>query len=289
MKKIVITGAGSFIGQCITKWFVQKNKDYFIEEVDVQNESWKEYSFKGCEAIIHVAGIVHLQEKEGMWPLYHSVNCNLTYDIAKKAKADGVKHFVFMSTKAVYVPNTPHIIPSTPTGPRKMYGKSKLQGEEKLKTLSDDTFKVSIVRAPTVYGEGCRGNFPRLVKMSQKLHIFPKLPNKRSMIYIWNLCDFIYRIIDTPINDMILYPQDKEYCGTLKMMEGLWRARGEKYYLSSFMALGVKIVLKLKNEGTLHTMFTDSVYDKKMSNYYNFEYCVYSFEDAMKRVVKSIR
>lgn len=285
MKKILVTGINSYIGNSLITWFENRG-GYHIEAISVKNDAWKNKDLSEYDVIIHLAGIVHLQEKKKMWSLYSSINCDLTYAVAKKAKKDGVKHFVFMSTKGVYIPNTAHITENTQTTPTKMYGKSKLAGEEKIKTLSDSEFKVSIVRAPTVYGEGCRGNFPRLVKISEKLHIFPRLPNARSMLYIWNLCEFIYRIIDTLIQNMILYPQDKEYCGTMKMMTGLWQARGERYYLSKIMALGIKNLLKLKREGILHTMFTDSVYDYKMSNYYNYEYCVYSFEEAMKKTVE---
>ena len=266
MRNVLISGANSYIGRCLKEW-IEKHEGYRVDEIDVQGNDWKKADFSKYEVVIDIAGIVHIQEKDGMWPLYHSVNCELTYAIAEKAKNEGVNRFIFMSTKGVYVPNTAHIVPETPTGPTKMYGKSKLEGENEIKKLIDENYKVSIIRAPTVYGEGCRGNFPRLINMSKKVHVFPKLPNQRSMIYIWNLCDFIYRIIDNPIDDILLYPQDKEYCGTLKMMEGLWKARGEKYYLSHLLALGVRILLKIKKEGTLHTMFTDSVYDYQMSNY----------------------
>ncbi|MBR4731755.1 MAG: NAD-dependent epimerase/dehydratase family protein [Lachnospiraceae bacterium] len=286
MERIIISGAGSYIGKCIMEWFAKKNSSCLIKEMDVQTNSWRDLSFSEIDTIIHVAGIVHIKEKKDMWPLYHSVNCDLTYEIAQKAKKEGVKHFIFMSTKAVYVPNTPYICKDTPADPQKMYGKSKLEAEKKLQTLVDESFKISIVRAPTVYGEGCRGNFPRLVEMSKRIHVFPRLANKRSMIYIWNLCEFLYRIVFYPIPDIILFPQDKEYGGTLKMMEGLWHARGEKYYLSVLMALVVRIILPIKVKSSLHTMFMDSVYDYDMSNYYDYEYCVYSFGEAMKKVIQ---
>lgn len=285
MKNILIVGKDSYIGNCLKIWLEKRN--YTVDAISVKDNAWLNMDFSKYYALVDLAGIVHVRERNEMWDLYHTVNCELTYSIACKAKEDGVKHFIFMSTKGVYVPNTPHITNDTLTGPVKMYGKSKLEGEDRIKQLIDGNYKVSIVRAPMVYGEGCRGNFPRLISLSKSIHFFPNLPNKRSMIYIWNLCEFIYRIIAFPISDIILYPQDKEYCGTLKLMEGLWKARGEKYILSRILAFVVKILMKIKKSGILHTMFADSVYDLSMSDYYNWEYCIFTFDDAMKQITSN--
>ena len=106
MKKILITGANSYIGMSFEK-YIKDNfaSDYVVDTIDMIDGSWKEKSFAGYDVVYHVAGIAHSDngkisvEKE---KLYRSVNTNLTIEVAKKAKAEGVKQFVFMSSAIIY-------------------------------------------------------------------------------------------------------------------------------------------------------------------------------------------
>ncbi len=286
MKNVLITGANSYIGDCIKCWFAKYGGSYNVEDVDTIDGEWKKISFSAFDTVIHVAGIVHLKEKLSMKALYDEVNGRLPADVAQKAKTEGVKHFIFMSTKGVYTPNTPLIDKSTSPIPTKLYGKSKLMAEHALQTLESDGFHVSILRPPTVYGEGCKGNFHSLEAFSHKHHIFPKLYNKRSMIYIWNLCEFIRRITDTPLTEeKVLFPQNKEQKGTLDILEALWNGRGEKYRLSAAGALAVRLAMLLPKTGSLKTTFKDTVYSNNISSYFNYDYCVYSFEESIKHII----
>ena len=287
MKKILITGTDSYIGNSIKSWLSKFPNEYQIDEVDMRNDCWKDMSFSGYNVILHIAAIVHINEKDELWPLYQRVNTELPYLVAKKAKEEGVDHFVFFSTKGVYKPNTPFIDRDTVPQPTKLYGKSKLGGEKLLIPLNDDGFRVSILRPAVVYGEGSKGNFPKLQSLARKINFFPKKENKRSMIYIWNLCEYVRLLINDPLDDIILYPQNAEYIGTLDIMCALWKENNKKYHLSRFIAWGVNVLLKLPGMETVKTMFTDTVYDAKISNDFDNRYCVYSFEDSIKNIVNS--
>lgn len=287
MKKILIAGTDSYIGNSIKKWFSQWSDDYSIDEVDMRNDDWKNMSFSDYDVILHVAAIVHIKEKKELWPLYRKVNAELPCLVAKKAKEEGVGHFVFFSTKGVYRPNTPFIDKNTVPKPTKFYGKSKLEGENQLFPLNGDGFHLSILRPAVVYGEGCKGNFPRLQSLSERINFFPKKENKRSMIYIWNLCEYVRLLINDPLDEVILYPQNREYIGTLDIMRSLWKENNKKYHLSRFIAWGVNIMLKLPGLDTVKTMFTDTVYDAGISDDFDNRYCVYSFEESIKNIVNS--
>ena len=203
MKKILITGANSYIGTSFEKYMEQFGEDYSIDTVDMIGDSWKSKSFSGYDSVFHVAGIAHSdngkisKEKE---KLYYAVNTDLTIETAKKAKADGAKQFIFMSSAIVYGNSAPiglgkRITKDTPVNPANCYGDSKVQAEKGLRKLEDDSFKVVILRPPMIYGKGSKGNYPLMSKMAQKLPIFPYVKNRRSMLYIENLCEFIRLMI----------------------------------------------------------------------------------------------
>ena len=80
----------------------------------------------------------------------------MTIEVAKKAKKDKVKQFIFLSSMSVYGLEVGTITSETLPNPNTNYGKSKLMAEEALNKLSDDSFKVVILRPPMVYGEGCK-------------------------------------------------------------------------------------------------------------------------------------
>src|SRR5690242_13603090 len=100
MKKILITGANSYIGTSLERWL--ENKRYFIETVNMRSDVWRERDFSGYDTVIHVAGIAHVSSDPTMEDLYYKVNRDLTIETAQKAKNEGVKQFIFMSSIIVY-------------------------------------------------------------------------------------------------------------------------------------------------------------------------------------------
>lgn len=166
MKKILITGANSYVGTSVEKWLLMNPCEFEIDTVDTMNDAWKKADFTKYDAVFHVAGIAHVDPKPEMAPLYYKVNRDLTIEIAKWAKKAGVKQFVFMSSEIVYHVSRsmkPHIMTlDTKPNPNDFYGDSKLQAENGLNELACDTFKVANLRPPMIYGPKCKGNFLRL-------------------------------------------------------------------------------------------------------------------------------
>ena len=102
MKRILITGANSYIGTSFEKYVKQWPKEYTVDTIDMIKGTWKEKSFSGYDVVFHVAGIAHIKETKKNAPLYYKVNRDLTYEVAKKAKKEGIKQFVFLSSMSVY-------------------------------------------------------------------------------------------------------------------------------------------------------------------------------------------
>ena len=285
MKRVLITGANSYIGTSFEKYINNYNNDYFVNTVDMIGDTWKEMSFAEYDSIFHVAGIAHVDsgkispKKE---KLYRAVNTDLTIETAKKAKQDGVKQFIFMSSAIVYGDSAPLgrnkiITKDTPTSPANCYGDSKLQAENGLKKLEDNSFKVVILRPPMIYGKGSKGNYPALAKYAQKLPLFPKVENNRSMLYIDHLTEFVRLMIDN--NEAgIFWPQNKEYSNTSEMVHIIAAAHGKKIKLTTIFNWLLPFARRIS--GLVDKACGNLVYDKHLSEY-KADYRHYTFEESI--------
>lgn len=282
MKKVLITGANSFVGTNIEKWLLKNPSDFAVDTVDTMNDIWKTADFSKYDVVYHVAGIAHVDPKPEMAPLYYKVNRDLTIEIAKYAKAHGVKQFIFMSSGIVYHASkslkgdvkTKNTVPN----PNDFYGDSKLQAENGLKEMECDTFKVCILRPPMIYGPGNKGNLPRLGWLATKTPIFPAWHNKRSMLYVENLAEFVKQAILHELNG-IYFPQNAEYSDTVEIVRHFAKEHGHKIWISKIFNPLVWIASFFVP--AIPKMFSDSYYVQEMSTY-DFEYQLVSFEDSIK-------
>jgi len=269
MRKILITGANSYIGTSFEKWLQQWPEDYSIGTVDMIGNAWKNKSFAGYDVVFHVAGVAHVSTDPKMEALYYKVNRDLTIETAKKAKADGVKQFIFMSSIIVYGDssniNQKRVIDkNTIPQPSNFYGDSKLQAEEGIKPLESDDFKIVVLRPPMIYGKGSKGNYPKLAKMARKLPVFPDVDNERSMLHIDNLCEFTSLMIENEENG-VFFPQNREYVRTSEMVELIAKVHGRRVILTS--VFNPLLSLLGKRVGIVNKAFGNLVYLKEMSEY----------------------
>lgn len=279
MKRILITGKDSYIGTSFEKWMSQWPGEYQVTTVDTINNAWKAMDFSSFDVILHVAAIVHKKEKKEMDDLYEKINCNLPFDIAQKAKSEGVKQFVFISTMSVYGIDSGVIDQNTLLNPRTLYGKSKLQAENKLKKIESDCFKITIFRPPMVYGKHAKGNYNRLAKVARKIPIFPDIQNERSMIYIDNLCEAIRMVIEKEKTG-IFFPQNKDYVQTIELVKNIATIHGRAVlFIKWFNPL---IQVCIKKSSFMKKVFGSLVYEKSMSTKDEFDYYVVGFKESIK-------
>lgn len=288
MKKILITGAGSYIGTSFENYINTNFPDkYTVDTVDMIGGGWKEKDFSPYDTVFHVAGIAHSDngkiapEKE---KLYYSVNTELTSAAAEKAKSDGARQFIFMSSAIVYgnsapIGKTKIITADTPVSPANCYGDSKVQAEKRLKLLEDENFKVVILRSPMIYGKGSKGNYPLLAKLALKLPFFPRVQNERSMLYIENLCEFVRLMIENEESGTF-FPQNSEYSNTSELVEMIAAAHGKKIKLVG----GFTWLLKIMScfTGLVNKAFGNLTYERSISDYKE-NYRVAGLYDSVKR------
>jgi UDP-glucose 4-epimerase len=216
-KNILIAGQNSYIGEAFKK-YISQFENYKIESFSTRSDEWKNMDFSKYDTVYDVAGIDHIKETKENRHLYYEVNKDLAVEIAKKAKREGVKQFIYLSSMAVYGLTVGHIDENTVNEPNNAYGESKLEAENALWKLKDDNFAVSIVRPPMVYGKGCKGNYQTLRKFALMFGIFPKYDNERSMIYINNLSSAVRGIIHNDESGLY-FPQNLDYVRTYDMVK----------------------------------------------------------------------
>jgi len=284
MKRVLIAGANSFVGTNIEKWLMKEASEFSVDTVDTMSEVWKRAEFSNYDTVFHVAGIAHVDPKPEMASLYYKVNRDLAIEVAKWAKEHGVKQFIYMSSYIVYhtsknlKPNITTI--ETLPNPNDFYGDSKLQAEKGLNELVCDTFKVAIIRPPMIYGPGNKGNLPRLAWLAKKTPVFPAWHNKRSMLHVFNLAEFIKQVIVRELGG-IFFPQNAKYADTVEIVRALAKEHDHKIWINR--ALNPFVWLGSFFFPPIPKMFSDSYYVQEMSRY-DFDYQVISFEESLKGI-----
>lgn len=285
MKKILITGQNSYIGNKFTEWVSQWPDEYQVTRISVRNDDWKSQNWGIYDVVLNVAGIAHNSSDKSLEDLYYQVNRDLTIDLASKAKSDEVKQFIHLSSMIVYGASKTingMIKKDTLPEPANFYGDSKLQGEIGIQPLSGEKYKVAIVRPPMIYGKGSKGNYPLLSKLAQKTPVFPDFKNQRSMLHIDNLNEFLRLLIDNQ-DEGIFHPQNAEYVITSELVREVAKVHNHKII---FTKTGNPIIKLMKSKiALLNKVFGNQTYDKKISKYNKGDYQINSFSDSIKKSI----
>ncbi len=295
MKKVLITGAGSYIGRSFEEYaLVHHAGALSADTVDMIDGSWRSRDFSPYDCVFHVAGIAHADVgsvSEEDKKKYYAINTDLAIETCRKAKAEGVKQFVFMSSAIVYGDSAPYgktkrITRETEPAPANFYGDSKWQADKGVRALSDDTFTVTVLRPPMIYGKDCKGNYPALAGLAKKLPVFPDVQNERSMLYIENLCEFLCQVMIRGEGG-VFWPQNAEYTRTSEMVKYIGEASGHRIAVSKAWNWLAAIASHIpgKISGLADKAFGSMSYDQAMSEY-DFEYRVASLKTSIERTEK---
>lgn len=280
---VLITGADSYIGTNVERW-LKNYTDYRVDTLDMMSNTWKDADFSTYDIVFHVAGIAHRKASSKDKELYFDINRDLALQVAQKAKNVGVKQFIFMSSMNVFhgdkLPFSQIITSATIPNPKGFYGESKLQAENGLRTLEDNSFKVCIIRSPMVYGAGSKGNFQRLIRLASKTPLFPEYHNKRSMLYIDNLAEFVRQAVKNQLNGTF-YPQNRELSDTVEIVRYFVKAQNHNIWFCRCLNPFVRLASHFLQP--VNKLFGTYYYEPKMSQV-PFEYQLISLEESLKRI-----
>ena len=291
-KKILITGADSYIGTSFEKWAKEHYPAQLsVSTADMIDGSWREMDFGNYDVVFHVAGIAHADVThvtEEIKKKYYSVNTDLAIETAAKAKTDGVRQFVFMSSAIIYGESAPYgkskrITSKTKPAPANFYGDSKWKADKGVRALADESFVVCVLRPPMIYGKGSKGNYPVLSKMAKRLPVFPDVQNERSMLYIDNLCEFLCQVMMRGEGG-VFFPQNAEYSRTSSLVRLIAEMNGNKILISKAFNWIVKIGTHIpgKMSRLTNKAFGNLSFDQSISQY-DFNYIVANLQTSIGR------
>jgi len=209
--RIVISGATGFVGAALLRSIVATRHDVValvraptpsldrVRQIIVPDlevfEGWARL-VKDAEAIIHLAGIAHRAADR---PQLEGINVRVTLDAARAA-ADAGARFVYVSSVKVHGEETSAqpLRETSPIAPCDDYGKSKAAAEAAFHDIHN--LRATVLRPPLVYGPAVKANFLALMRAIARGWPLPfgSIENRRSLIYVGNLCDAIIRCLEAP-------------------------------------------------------------------------------------------
>jgi len=140
-----------FFASCLT------NVDFLPErKLDMQFfgdfRNFPDSLLHGVDVVINLAAISNDPMGTQFERVTKDVNFLAGIDIAKKAKAAGVKSFVFASSCSIYGANPGKATETSDVNPLTAYARSKVYTEKELKPLADENFIVTCLRFATACG-----------------------------------------------------------------------------------------------------------------------------------------
>lgn len=286
--KILITGQNSYIGNAFEAYATENQLQLHVDKISLRNEFWKRTDFSQYDSIFHVAGIAHNKSVSFNSKNYWDINYDLTLEVAELAKAQGVKQFIYMSSIIIYGPDQALsdqiCINVDKPSPKGIYAESKYAADQALQKLESEDFKVSIIRSPMVYGPGCKGNFPKLIKLSQWMFMQPIINNQRSMVYIDHLLKLVHLIIQN-LASGIFYPQETEYLSTSIIIETARQVNHRKIRKSGISDAFIKLISFLP---IIKKIYGNKKYSQDISHHFKGDYRYIQLDESLKKTIQSI-
>lgn len=295
-KKVLITGAGSYIGESFRSYAAEHyGKNFIVDAVDMLDPAWRDTDFSAYDIVYYVAGIAHADVgnvSDETKQMYYTVNTDLAVEVCQIAKEAGVKEYILMSSIIVYGESAGYggkkrIDKNTVPSPVNFYGDSKLQADVAVRGLADENFTVIVLRPPMIYGKGSKGNYVKLAKLSKKLPVFPDVKNERSMLHIDNLCEFLCQVmlVKSPDHAVVLIPQNSESANTADMVQEISKVSGKKIKRIRILNPAVLVGSRMPGKigGLVNKAFGNMTYEQSVSIYEGIDYQKVRLKESIQR------
>ncbi len=296
MKRVLILGVNSYIGTSFDAYVKRCQRGQFcVDCVSLHGSDWRNMDWSVYDSVINVTGKAHadlhrLGETEKRE--YYEINCGLACRTAKKAISDGAGQYIYPSSIIVYGDSSNRqearvISLDSQPAPSNFYGDSKWkaeQGLQKIFSKRKSRTRLAVLRLPMIYGSGCKGNYQTLARLAKKIFVFPDYKNRRSMLYIENLCELICLLIENN-EEGLFFPQDEKYVSTSRMVQLIAEEHGRRITCVSGLNPVIDAAKRFPGRigGIVKKAFGSLTYEKGMSVYPNGEYRKYTLEESIRR------
>ncbi|AMO21162.1 NAD-dependent epimerase/dehydratase family protein [Flavobacterium columnare] len=300
MMKIIMTGAGGFVGQNLFG-YLQKN-NFEIQTLSLRKSNWDQIIHKTANAIVHLAGKAHDTKNTREATEYFNVNTDLTIQLFDEFLKSDIRDFIyFSSVKATAdivegVLNEDHV-----SAPQTPYGQSKLKAEEYL--LSKELPKgkrLFVLRPCMIHGPGNKGNLNLLSEVVNRGIPYPLglFNNERSFLSIDNLNYIIEKILnDDTIKSGVYNLADDEFVSTNRLIEIIADIQGGKSRIWNVSKRTIKYIAKLGdylrlplNSERLQKMTENyRVSNKKIKQALNIEKLPFTAEEGLRKTIQSFK
>ncbi len=273
--KILITGSNGFVGSHLCEYFSTIPEYRVLAQIREKtqnlstslktiifdlNDDLTNLDLGSVDVIVHCAGRAHIMKEVESDPLflYRQINVEGTLNLAKKAAKAGVKRFIFMSsikvngevtTNKLFTPN------ESVSNLQDPYGLSKFEAEQALLNLAQNVkMDVVIIRPVLIYGPNVKANFKSMVNLAAKGVPLPVgcLDNKRSMVSIYNLIDFIHICLLHPLaKNQIFLISDQDDITVKELFKKLANVQGKKLIALPVPKVLINFVAKLFNKDAI--------------------------------------
>ncbi len=227
-KHILVTGGAGYIGSvlcgellsagyevtCVDRFFFglntvtayQDDPGFHILRADTREMTAAD--FKGIHAVIDLAGLSNDPACDLENSLTESINHQGAVHIAKLAKAAGVQRYIYASSCSVYGRGNEGqpVNEESPCYPVSLYAKCKLQVEQNLLPLADDSFCVTFPRFATVYGASPRMRFDLIINIMtmfaytrRKIIVLGGGQQWRPVVHVRDICAMLITFLKAPV------------------------------------------------------------------------------------------
>ncbi len=215
---ILVIGGSGFIGSHLVRILSGSGHSIFAtyrsNKPDLENVQWRRFDIarpaadykrltENMDTVIHLASIAHDVNGQHLADTYTKINVDGTRSILQGCSDNKIRRFIYLSSSKVLGnggQGIPVFTDETSPVPDGIYGETKLQAEKLIEQhCQQEGIDFVILRPPLVYGPCVKANFLKLIQlvMRQVPLPFASIKNKRSFIYVENLCHAINACIES--------------------------------------------------------------------------------------------
>lgn len=298
MNEIIITGATGFVGENLSQYFLQNNKN--PTPVSLRNSNWTTLINRDSDAIIHLAGKAHDTQNTTEASDYFKINTEITKTLFDLFLESNISVFVYFSSVKACADDVVGVLTEEDLpNPKTPYGISKLQAEQYI--LSKElpkSKKVFIIRPCMIHGKGNKGNLNLLFNIVKIGIPYPlaKFKNERSFLSIDNLNYLVNKILEnTNISSGIYNFADDSFVSTndlVKIISGVLHKKPRllivpKSVINFFSSIGDKINLPLNSESVKKMTENYRVSNQKIKLALGIDALPFNIQGGLKKTITS--